>query len=42
MDVVDLHLASDFYVACSTEFLQNPTAKLLFDELCRVLGETSR
>ena len=42
LDVVDLHLVSDFYVACSTEFLQNPTAKLLFDELCRVLGETSR
>ena len=40
LNVVDFNLMSDFYLACSTEFLKNPTAALLFEELCRLLRET--
>ena len=37
LDVAGFNLTSDFYLACSTEFVKNPTAKLLFEELGRLL-----
>ena len=39
LDVEDFDLVSDFYLVCKTELLENPTAQLLFDELCRLLRE---
>lgn len=39
LDVEGFTPVSDFYLVCSTEWLKNPTAGLLFDELSRLLRE---
>ena len=39
LQVDGIDLSSDFYLVCSTEFLKNPTAGLLFRELSRLLKE---
>ena len=42
LDVEGFSLASDFYLACREDFLENPTAALLFDELRRLIRESAR
>lgn len=41
LDVKGLDLKSDFYCACTKEFLENPTAALFFDELSRLVDEAA-
>ena len=39
LDIEGLEVRSDFYVACTEEFLENPTALMLFDEMERLAAE---
>ena len=36
LDIADIDPRSDFYVACTKQFLDHPAARLLFDEMQRV------
>ena len=40
LDMQDLDIRSDFYLICRPEFLENPTAALLFEELRRVFTQS--
>ena len=38
LDIEGLDLRSDFYLACTEEFLQNPAARLFFEEVKRLIS----